>query len=313
MSSSAEEGTPFLSVVIPHYGDPAHALTLIDDLRGQLPSGEGQIVVVDDCSPQPFPQTTGVTVVRRATNGGFGAAVNAGASIAEGDWLLISNSDLRIPSPALPRLLSAARVLMPAIVGPDSVDLDGRSEYPGRHFPNARQLAVTLALPLQRFSGSRWHLGLSGRVLPRGSEPRRVDWLSGSCLLLPRREFAAVGGFDEGYFMYSEEVDLQRRLAEVGVHAWLLPEIVVTHEGGASSYGIDVGERMMRSRLLYAAKFGGESSLRRTLRAVAVLNLGCRLLLRAAGRPSAPRRAWQREWSRATMQVDAVPTAERQR
>ena len=235
MSSSAEEGTPFLSVVIPHYGDPAHALTLIDDLRGQLPSGEGQIVVVDDCSPQPFPQTTGVTVVRRATNGGFGAAVNAGASIAEGDWLLISNSDLRIPSPALPRLLSAAREHMPAIVGPDSVDLDGRSEYPGRHFPNARQLAVTLALPLQRFSGSRWHLGLSGRVLPQGTEPVGSTGSPGrACCCLA--EFAA-GRFRRELLHVlrggrSPAAPSGRRGARL-----VLPEIVVTHEGGASTTG----------------------------------------------------------------------------
>ena len=191
---------------------------------------------------------------------------------------------------------------MPAVVGPASVDGQGTPEYTGRRFPTASQLAVTTALPLQRFDRSRWFLKLAGYVVPRGTRPLRVDWLQGSLLLLPRDVFTEVGGFDEGYYMYSEEVDLQRRLSDVGVHAWLLPGLVVTHAGGASTIGIvDVGERMMSSRLLYASKFGGEQAARRTLKAVAVLNLGCRLLLRAIGRTSAPRHAWQREWRRATI------------
>ena len=60
-------------------------------------------------SPEPFPDTDGVEVVRRASNGGFGAAVNTGAAAATGDWLLIANSDLRISPPVLERLLDAAR------------------------------------------------------------------------------------------------------------------------------------------------------------------------------------------------------------
>lgn len=293
---------PSVSIVIPHYGDPAHALALIADLSLQDVGISRQIIVVDDESPIPFPEAEGVQVLRRERNGGFGAAVNSGAAHATGDWLLIANSDLRIDPPTMRRLIDAAGPLMPAIVGPASADTHGRPEYTGRRFPTARQLVVTTALPVQRFSRSRWHLRLAGYVVPRGTSPQRVDWLQGSCLLLPRDVFAAVGGFDEDYYMYSEEVDLQRRLSDAGVQAWLLPGLVVTHEGGASTIGVvDVGEQMMSSRLLYARKFGDERATRRVLKAVAVLNLGCRLVLRALGRSTAPRHAWQREWRRATI------------
>ncbi len=246
-------------------------------------------------------------MLRREVNGGFGAAVNTGVAAATGDWLLIANSDLRIDPPTLPRLLDAARPLMPAVVGPATVDADGRPEHTGRRFPTASQLAATTVLPLQRFAGSRWFLRLAGYVVPRDPKPVRVDWLQGSFLLLPRAVFTDVGGFDEGYYMYSEEVDLQRRLSDLGVHAWLLPAFVVTHSGGRSTIGVvDVGERMMGSRLRYARKFGGEQSMRAVLKAVAVLNLGCRLVLRAVGRTSAPRHAWQREWRRASLPVSTT-------
>ena len=304
MSRGAADASPSVSVVIPHYGDPRHALTLVTDLRTQQASSCRQIIVVDDQSPTPFPESTGVEVIRRAHNGGFGAAVNTGAAAATSDWLLIANSDLRVAPTTLARLVDAARDLMPAVVGPASVDAQGRHEHTGRRFPTARQLALATALPLQRFARTQWFLRLAGYVIPRGSRPHRVDWLQGSCLLLPRDVFVKIGGFDESYYMYSEEVDLQRRLSDVGIHAWLLPSVVVTHEGGASTIGIvDVGERMMSSRLLYASKFGGEQASRRVLKLVAVLNLACRLTLRVAGRTSAPRHAWHREWARATMPV----------
>lgn len=300
MKPSPDPVAASVSVVIPHYGDPRHALALVADLQ-QVPPAGLQVIVVDDHSPVPFPDTAGVEVVRRASNGGFGAAVNSGAAAATGDWLLIANSDLRIHPPVLGALLEKARPLMPAVVGPASVDAQGQPEYTGRRFPTAVQLAVTTALPLQRFERSRWFLRLAGYVVPSGTTPLRVDWLQGSLLLLPRAMFDDAGGFDESYYMYSEEVDLQRRLSDVRVYAWLLPDVVVTHAGGASTIGIvDVGERMMTSRLLYASKFGNERATRGTLKAVAVLNLGCRLILRAAGRTSAPRHAWRREWRRAT-------------
>src|SRR5690349_6662390 len=68
-----------LSVVVPHYGSPAPALALLRMLRAQEGDLDLQVIVVDDCSPEPFPERPGLHVVRRAVNGGFGSAVNAGA------------------------------------------------------------------------------------------------------------------------------------------------------------------------------------------------------------------------------------------
>ena len=79
-----------VSAVIPHYGDPAPTLTLIEALRAQqgIAPDELEIIVSDD--------TKGVRVVRRETNGGFGSAVNSGVAVATGKWLFILNSDLSI-------------------------------------------------------------------------------------------------------------------------------------------------------------------------------------------------------------------------
>lgn len=288
-----------VSIVIPHYGDPALALALVDDLKAQQTTSRLEIIVVDDCSPQAFPATPDLTVLRRETNGGFGAAVNTGARVASGRWLMIANSDLRVRQDFVEQLLDESASLMPALVGPASRRSDGTREPTGRRFPSSVELFVSTALPLQAFHRRAWFQRLTGRVAPRGQAPVAVDWVQGSLMLLPLELFLQVGGFDEDYFMYSEEVDLQRRLQDLGINRWLLPRVEVTHAGGGSTRGTKIGDRMMRSRLIYARKWGTERAVRRVLASTAILNLAYRLLLRGAGQQTSPRHAWRREWQRA--------------
>src|SRR5665811_1651865 len=77
-----------------------------------------------------------------------------------------------------------------------------------------------------------YHRGSDGGVT-EGAE-RRPDWLSGACLLLRREAFEAVGGFDEGYFMFFEDLDLSERLGKRGWTNVYLPSAKVTHVGGTS-------------------------------------------------------------------------------
>ena len=72
--------TDSVSVIIAHYGDPEVAASLVRDLQAQVIEQAVEIIVVDDCSPKPFPETPGTAVVRRERNGGFGAAVNSGVT-----------------------------------------------------------------------------------------------------------------------------------------------------------------------------------------------------------------------------------------
>ena len=80
-----------VSVVIPHYGDPAPTIALIDSLKrqkdaaGALSNAISEIIVVDDCSPEAFPEIDVVSVHRKDVNGGFGSAVNAGVTVVIND------------------------------------------------------------------------------------------------------------------------------------------------------------------------------------------------------------------------------------
>ncbi len=84
---------PLVSVVIPHYGDPGHALSLIQQLDSQVDSPAFEVIVSDDCSPTPFQapltHSLSLTVVRRERNGGFGSAVNTGVEASHGTLVLV--------------------------------------------------------------------------------------------------------------------------------------------------------------------------------------------------------------------------------
>lgn len=261
-----------LTVVIPHYGSVAPTLSLVRALESQ--SGVHlQIVVSDDASPETFPDVAGVEVVRRQSNGGFGSAVNSGIDRAVHDHVLVLNSDLEIGPTFVADLLAAAAPWQPAVVSPQVIGHNGAPQWVGRHFPTMLHQTVEWLSPLARF---RHHKSLheavghdtrctDGAVVP-------VDWVFGAAMLIPVAQFREVGGFDEGFFMNSEEVDLQRRLRAIGVSSVFAGNVQVTHEGGGSSDPARRRHWLVDSRLRYARKWGGEARLILSLRCASGLN-----------------------------------------
>lgn len=263
-------------MVIPHYGSPDPALELIGDLRAQSTDRTVEIIVADDASPEPFPPVDGVRVVRRSTNGGFGSAVNAGAAVATGAIIFILNSDLRIGPDFVESLAAAQERFGPAVVGPRLVGPDGSDRYSARRFPRATHQVVEWLMPLTRLRNFELSKRAVGYDLGHGAPDatRRVDWLVGAALCVPRADFERVRGFDESFFMNCEEVDLQMRLGRSDVPSILVGDVVATHVGGASSAD-QVNRRrwVVAARRRYAAKWGGLTRLRVSLTAATAVNL----------------------------------------
>ncbi len=277
-----------LSVVVPHYGSPAPTLALLRMLRGQEGDLDLEVIVVDDCSPEPFPERPGLHVVRRAVNGGFGSAVNAGAVEASHPQMLVLNSDVQIEPDFVGRLLDAADAWQPAVVSPRVVDERGDDAWVGRHFPTAAQQTVEWLTPLARWRDlSSLHRAVGHDVAARG-RTAVVDWVIGAAMLIPLAQFHAVGGFDERFHMNAEEVDLQRRLLAVGVRAVVLAEPHLVHEGGGSSDPALSRRWLVESRLRYADKWGGRRALQASLTAATAANLAANGARRIAGRDLSP-------------------------
>lgn len=164
-------------------------------------------------------------------NLGFGAACNLGAGASQGDWLLFLNPDVLLPDGLIAALLR--RVALRPKLGAFGValaDLQGRVDpASARRDPTpARALATLLRLD---------RLGLTEGVAIRGlpPEPTPVEAISGALMLIPRAAFESVRGFDTGYFLHAEDLDLCRRLRNAGFEVVVDLGLCATHLKGTSS------------------------------------------------------------------------------
>ncbi len=286
---------PVLTVVIPHYGDPRPAQDLTESLRAQVPAPPAQIIMVDDASPVPYPDNPGIEVVRRSVNGGFGTAVNSGAARATGEWLMILNSDLTIPDTFVADWLATARPWGDAVTAPRIVDPGGHESWSGRHFPTIGHQVVEWLVPIARWRQLRTlHEAVGHDTRATGSAVQVVDWVVGAALLIPTEVFRRAGGFDEGFHMNAEEVDLQRRLRDLGIPSVYLGTVSAEHEGGGSSDPDRRRRWLVSSRLRYADKWardgypGGRRSLQAALATASGANLVWNVGRRLLGREVTP-------------------------
>lgn len=287
-----------VSVVIPHYGDPAVTRRLVDALRSQTGSCHVEIVVADDASPTPFRESHGATVVRSNTNRGFGAAVNLGVSAARQPWLLILNSDVEVGPEFVQDLLTKAAPLQPAICTVPQLDpASGRHNPPALRYPTVTSTVAHQSRTLRAFNGTTWWARLTRAPAAQHTSPGAVEWVSGAVMLMPLRLFRRLGGFDEGFFLYWEEVDLQRRARAAGVPSVVLARPEVSHLGGHSTGGIDRDVERTRSRIRYERRARGPAAsavLIALLAASSVVDGAADVVRLAVGRPAHPWRDTRR-------------------
>jgi len=225
-----------VGVVAVTYFPGATLDAFLDSLPAALTGARADVVLADngstDASVERAAARPGVRLLRTGGNLGFGTAANRGAAAVDpaATAVLIANPDVVLHPGAVDRLLAAldrypdAGAVGPAIVTPD-----------GELYPSARRLP-TLTLGVGHAAlGWLWPANpwtRRYRAEDTGVSERTAGWLSGSCLLVRRSAFAAVGGFDEDYFMYFEDVDLGARLAAAGWRSVYVPAAVATHIGG---------------------------------------------------------------------------------
>ena len=201
--------------------------------------GVDEIVVVDNASRDGSADAVAdhehdVTLVRLETNIGFGAGVNRGAARTDAPFLLIVNPDATVEPGSTKALVDALeRDGGLGMVGP-LIETESGEVYPSaRAFPNLVDAAGHAFLhffwPTNPFS-RRYRMLDWDRAAARD-----VDWVAGTHLLVRREAWDAVGGFDEAYFMYMEDVDLCWRMRRAGWRTGYDPAARVTHAIGQST------------------------------------------------------------------------------
>lgn len=212
-----------------------------------------QVVVVDHRGDRPENEhlaQLGPEVLLCRENLGYAAGLNAGAEAATGVALLLANPDLVFRPGSLEALLSALA---------DGWDLVGpQFELGGALFPEAEE--QTPRAELRRLSARhsedrrlrylRWHARSSWRLW-QGTTPQRAGTISGALIAMRRETLAAVGPWDEGYFLYFEEADWLRRASSLGCRLGVVPGSRVRHAWGHAAKPEAQAETFERSRRRY--------------------------------------------------------------
>jgi GT2 family glycosyltransferase len=173
-----------------------------------------------------------VRIIENDRNIGFGAANNRALEQARGEFLLLLNSDA-FPEPDTVGILVRYLREHPdvGVVGPRLLNRDGSMQESCFRFPSPRQKWVENLWVSAVFKN---HPLLGDYRRWAHDAERQVDFVSGACMMARREAYEQVGGFDERFFLYSEETDWQRRLRDRGWQVAFTPEARVTHYGGSS-------------------------------------------------------------------------------
>ena len=253
--------SPTLSVIILSW----NVRDLLRKCLASLPWDDPQVevIVVDagsadgsaEAARQEFPRAR---LMAQTENLGYTRGNNLGLRAANGRYLLILNPDTEAIGDALAQMVAYMDAHpQVGVLGPRLIGADGATQSTRRRFP-------TLATA---FLESTWLQPFAPRSLLRHYYAQdlpddaisEVDWVMGAALLVRRQAYEQVGGFDEGFFMYSEEVDWCRRMKAAGWQVVYFPPACIIHHEGRSSEQVPAAThiRFNASKVRYFRKYHG--------------------------------------------------------
>ena len=232
--SAGVSSSPKVSIIIPVYGQAGYTFMCLRSIARMTSRVSYEVIVVDDQSPDDslvlLRRVDGLRVIANEKNLGFIRSCNAGAAIANGDYLVFLNNDTEVMSDWLDELIGTFAGI------PDAGLVGSKLVYPDGTLQEAGGIIWK--------DGSAWNYG-------RGDDPsrpeyrylREVDYCSGASIALERQFFHEVGGFDEHYLpAYAEDSDLAFKTRNAGKKVYYQPlSIVVHYEGVTSGTDINAG------------------------------------------------------------------------
>jgi N-acetylglucosaminyl-diphospho-decaprenol L-rhamnosyltransferase len=225
-----------ISNIIVSYNCLESLKACVESLENQT-GEESEIIVIDNHSNDgtvDFLKEQKFKTILSQKNLGYGTAVNRAAGQAEGKYLFILNPDTQLPPTSLDIIYRYAEdnpgvgLISPALRYPD-----GRLQLSARRFPERRDFLMGRGSPL-------FLLGLTGEreagyIAPHGDEPMDVPAVSATALFVRSELFHRIGGCDERFFLYLEDLDLCRRIRDIGLKVILLPSVTIFHSWRKSS------------------------------------------------------------------------------
>ncbi len=224
--------SPAIAIIIVNYNTPGLVQQLIDSIKKHTRLVDYEVVVVNNgCRPGgSFAAPSGSTYIRlidSPTNVGFGAGVNLAAKTCTHPLLLFANSDCRLESNVIPKMAAFLDAHPEcAACSPRLVNSSGAVHSSLRRFPTHSNL---------RSSRGAFFRSAGDYTIEADQSRKPVEAMAATFMMMRARDFNALGGFDERFFMYVEDTDLCFRLSQAGRQCWYLGDLDVVHVWGASS------------------------------------------------------------------------------
>lgn len=249
--------TAQIAAIVVTYNSRDHVGALLDSLPEAFGDLPWRVVVVDNGSSDgtaELVEARGTALVVRSTNGGFAAGINNGArQFPQAESLLILNPDATLSPGCVPAMLRVLDRPGVGIVAPRMLEADGSLSYSLRREPSLPRAGG--------LSFTRWPV-FAERIEDPGEYVREhpVDWAVGAVMLISRECYEAVGGFDESFFLYSEETDFSLRARDLGWLTVYTPDAEVMHVGGGSGESAATHTMKMVNRVRIYGRRNGRLS-----------------------------------------------------
>lgn len=249
-----------ISFILVNYNHKSGVISAINSINKLAPQEQIEIIIVDNASTDgsfdffskfsEFP----INYIYNNENLGFGSACNKGASVSSGEYIYFLNPDAKLETKIDIDLFFSIFSTHPDVgaISPLVIYPDGSRQISTRNFTTLTESLfrlLRLGRLYRRCPILRKLIGLLP-VLPReassyissinNDEPvSRVDWIVGCSIIFTRFAFEKVGGFDEEYFLYSEDEDICWRLKNSGINCLSFPSMLVSHQSGGTYGGVE--------------------------------------------------------------------------
>ncbi len=251
---------PDLSIIIVSWNVREVLAACLDSIRANSDSLDLEVIVVESASTDDTLSMLNarypwVTVLPESKNIGFTVGNNIGLAAAHGRLLMLLNPDTEIIGDALLQMAAYLNAHPDVgIVGPHTLNSDGTTQSSKRRFPTLAT-AVFESTWLQPFAPRRILDRFYTADIPDDATAE-VDWMQGSALMFRCEVYEQIGGLDEGFVMFSEEVDFCKRLKDAGWRAVYLGSVRIVHHGGKSTEQVTARRHVhfQQSKLRYFRK-----------------------------------------------------------
>jgi GT2 family glycosyltransferase len=217
-----------ISIIIVNYRSQDRLRACVASIFEKFKNKNFEILIINNDKEENIVKVLGkspeIQVVNLGKNVGFGKAINVGAKIARGEWLLFLNPDTKMLTNQDKFFSFFEATKEAGVISPKLIEESGEAQkWSAGTDPSLLDLIKN-------------NLGLAkSKKVWESQKVRKVDWVSGAAMVIKKNLFDKIGGFDENIFMYYEDIDLCKRVREAGREVFYFPQEKVLHLGGRST------------------------------------------------------------------------------